>query len=59
MLEESNSDSLIQQGTKILMTYFDSLEDAVNYRSELEAEQFTLTHLFTKFPQSRDLASLS
>ena len=59
MLEESNSQSLKMQGTKILMTHFDSLEDAIKYRSELESEQFTLNHLFTKFPQSRDLVSVS
>lgn len=59
MLEESNSDSLKKQGTKILMTHFDSLEEAIKYRSELESAQFTLDHLFAKFPESRELAGLS
>lgn len=59
MLEDSNSQSLKMQGTKILMTHFDSLEEAIKYRSELESEQFTLNHLFTKFPQSRELVSVS
>ena len=59
MLEESNSESLKQQGTKILMTHFDSLEEAIKYRSDLEAEQFTLEHLFTKYPESRQVLGLS
>lgn len=59
MLEESNSESLQKQGTKILMTHFDSLEEAIKYRSDLEAEQFTLTHLFDKFPESREALGLA
>ena len=59
MLEESNSESLKQQGNKILLTHFDSLEEAVKYRSDLEAEQFTLNHLFARFPESREALGLS
>lgn len=50
MLEESHSATLEQQGAKLLCSHFGSLETARKYRSEKEAQQFLLNHIYSKNP---------
>ena len=51
MVEESNSTNLELQGERLLDKLFGSLDAARQYRSEKEAQQFSLTHICTKNPR--------
>ena len=51
MLDDSHSDCLQKQSIRMLLAHFDSLEAARQYRSEQEARQFLLSHIFAKHPK--------
>lgn len=51
MLEDSHSSSLQSQSVRVLLTHFESLEAARKFRSEQEAQQFLLSHIFARHPK--------
>ncbi|BDX08538.1 hypothetical protein [Planctobacterium marinum] len=45
MLDDSHLKNLQEKSTKVLTAAFGTIEEARRYRSEAEAQQFTLSHI--------------
>ena len=55
MLDDSRLKNLQEKSTKVLTSAFGSIEAARKYRSEAEAQQFTLSHICSNSTSVRSI----
>lgn len=55
MLDDSSLQNLQIKSTKVLTAAFGSIEEARKYRSEAEAQQFTLSHICSNSTSVRSI----